>query len=273
VRRPAAIALAGLGLTTLFVVLLFPWTRYVPWLQAEIQARTGARVRVADTGMGLGLLGPALRLRDVEIVSPDGTRLRLEEVRVRPALSPSWLRGDPALHVAARGGLGQLAGTCWLGDRPGFDGRVGALRLETLPAGVLPEGVTLQGIADLDLDLHQDETGLRGRLALEAREGSVAFPPYGLPIPYTEAHALATLTPGSGIALERLELEDPTMSLHVEGTLDDSPDLSRGRLDLRARLEVHDPDMRQAVAQILRLDGQGRADLRLLGTPSNPVLR
>jgi len=105
-------------------------------------------------------------------------------------------------------------------------------------------------------------------------EGSVAFPPYGLPIPFATARGSLTLAPATGLAIESLELEDPDrLSLRASGTIGASPSPELSPLDLTARVEVRDPALRSLFAQALPLDGEGNADLRLSGTLGAPILR
>ena len=145
----------------------------------------------------------------MELAFDGGRRRAISELRVRPALSTSWLRLEPALRVLAASDAGGLDGTCWLGERPGFAGDVEDLALELLPLEGFADGLALRGRADLTLDLVSDGAGLTGEVELAAREGSVAFPPYGLPIPYATARGSLTLAPATGLAIESLELEDP----------------------------------------------------------------
>jgi type II secretion system protein N len=271
--RGLGLALAGLALTALFSLWLLPWERYRGFAERELSRATGAEVRVGSLGPALGRGIAVLRLRDVELAFDGGQRVAISELRVRPALSTSWLRLEPALRVLAASEAGALDGTCWLGERLGFAGAVEGLALELLPLEGVADGLALRGRADLTLDLVSDGAGLTGAIELAAREGSVAFPPYGLPIPYATARGSLTLAP-TGLAIESLELEDPDrLSLRASGTIGASPSPELSPLDLTARVEVRDPALRSLFAQALPLDGEGNADLRLSGTLGAPSLR
>lgn len=271
--RGLGLALAGLALTALFSLWLLPWDRYRGFAERELSRATGAKVRVGSLGPALGRGVAVLRLRDVELAFDGGQRVAISELRVRPALSTSWLRLEPALRVLAASEAGALDGTCWLGERLGFAGAVEGLALELLPLEGVADGLALRGRADLTLDLMSDGAGLTGAIELAAREGSVAFPPYGLPIPYATARGSLTLAP-TGLAIESLELEDPDrLSLRASGTIGASPSPELSPLDLTARVEVRDPALRSLFAQALPLDGEGNADLRLSGTLGAPILR
>ena len=272
--RGLGLALAGLALTALFSLWLLPWDRYRGFAERELSRATGAAVRVGSVGPALGRGLAVLRLRDVEVAFEGGRRLAISELRVRPALSTSWLRLEPALRVLAASEAGALDGTCWLGERVGFAGDVEDLALELLPLEDVAAGLALRGRADLSLDLASDAAGLAGEVELAVREGSVAFPPYGLPIPFASARGSLALAPERGLAIELLELEDPgRFSVRASGTIGASPSPELSPLDLSARVEVLDPALRSLFSQVLALDAGGNADLRLTGTLGAPILR
>jgi type II secretion system protein N len=272
--RGLGFTLAGAALTGLFCLWLLPWDRYRAVAERELGRALGARVRIASLGPALGRGGAVLRLRDVELDFAEGQRLALSELRLRPALSTSWLRLEPALRLLAVSEAGTVDGTCWIGERAGFAGDVEGLRLERLPLERLAEGLALRGTADLVLDLVSDGAGLSGAVELSAREGSVAFPPYGLPIPFATARGSLALAPATGLVLESLELEDPgRLTVRASGTIGAAASPELGPLDLTARVEVQDPALRTLFAQALPLDAGGNAELRLSGTLGAPLLR
>jgi type II secretion system protein N len=272
--RGLGFGLAGAALTALFCLWLLPWDRYRALAERELGRATGARVQVASLGPALGRGGAVLRLRDVELRFAEGQRLAISELRLRPALSTSWLRGEPALRLLLASEAGALDGTCWLGERTGFAGDVEGLRLELLPMDRLAQGLSLRGTADLVLDLVSDGAGLSGAVELAAREGSIAFPPYGLPIPFATARGSLALAPATGLVLESLELDDPgRLVLRASGTIGAAPSPELGPLDLTAHVEVLDPALRSLFAQALPLDAGGSAELRLSGTLGAPILR
>jgi type II secretion system protein N len=272
--RGLGLALAGLVLTALFTLWLLPWDRYRGFAEHELARATGAQVRVGSVGPALGRGVAVLRLRDVELAFDGGRRIAISELRVRPALSTSWLRRGPALRVLAEGEAGELDGTFWLGEQLGFAGDVEDLALELLPLEGVADGLALRGRADLTLQLVSDGAGLSGAVELAAREGSVAFPPYGLPIPYATARGTLALAPERGLAIESLEIEDPgRLSLRASGTIGNSPSTELSPLDLTARVEVPDPALRSLISQALPLDAGGNADVRLSGTLGAPILR
>ncbi|MEN8183581.1 MAG: type II secretion system protein GspN [Myxococcota bacterium] len=272
-RGSGGIVLLALGLIALFVGILFPYGRYGSSLARGLGSQLGADVQVGEMGPALSWGGPVLRASEVVVRLGDGRRLDVAELRVRPALSASWLRLDPALRVWAESSAGVVNGTLWLGESSAFQGRVADLDLETLGAESLAEGLALRGRADLEIDLQTASEGLLGRISLDARDGSLAFPPYGLPVPFTEARARIELDPASGVRIESFEVEDPGLSFTAQGTLGNRPSLEHGRLDVEGQVEVRNPGLRAVLAGGLPLDGQGRAPLRLQGTLARPLLR
>jgi type II secretion system protein N len=269
----ARTALLALGLTTFFVLISFPYGRYGAWFAARLGASLGAHVRAVEVAPSLSWGGPVLRASQVTVQLQDGTRFDLDELRVRPAVSISWLWLDPAVRVWLESADGQVDGTFWLGESSGFSGQLKDVDLEVLADGAAPEGVELRGRADAELDVESGPEGLRGVVNLDARKGSVAFPPYGLPVPFEELRGRFELDPESGVRVTTFELEDPALSLHAEGTLGAEPSLEQGRLDLQGELEVRNPGLRAVLADAVRLDREGHAQLRLQGTLTRPILR
>lgn len=269
----ARTALLALGLTAVFVVLSFPYQRYGAWLAAKLGESLGARVGVGNVAPTLSWGGPVLRASEVVVLLADGRRYGLDELRLRPALALSWLRLDPAVRLWLESPQGRVDGTLWLGEAAGFSGRLLDVDLEALEADVIAEGLELRGRADLELDVESTPEGLTGVVALDARQGSVALPPYRVPVPFQELHGRFELDPASGVRVAAFELEDPTISLQAEGSVGNRPSLAQGRLDLRGELEVRNPGLRALLANAVRMDREGRAELRLEGTLARPVLR
>jgi type II secretion system protein N len=269
----ARTALLALGLTTFFVLISFPYGRYGAWFAARLGASLGVQVRASEVTPSFSWGGPVLRASQVTVQLQDGHRFDLDELRVRPALSLSWLWLDPAVRIWLESADGQVDGTFWLGESSSFRGQLLDVDLGVLADGAAPEGFELRGRAEIELDVESGPEGLRGVVDLEAREGSVAFPPYGLPVPFEELRGRFELDPASGVRVTAFELEDPALSLHAEGTLGAQPTLAQGQLDLQGELEVRNPGLRAVLADAVRLDREGHAQLRLQGTLTRPILR
>ena len=151
--RTRAIPVAAALLTLLFVVTGFPYDRLAPAVAARVSQVLGAQVSIASLGPSLSLLGPGVRASGLSVLWPDGSQLRLDSLRVRPAWSFAWLRGRPAFALRLAAPLGQVNGTLIVGSAPGFDGTVRDLELAKLPLQNLVPGASLDGKASGDLDL------------------------------------------------------------------------------------------------------------------------
>ncbi len=267
------LGLLGLGLllTALFCLALFPYERLREPLANEIAARTGASVEIERVEGGLGWRGPELRAASVRLRWPDGAALALDEARVRPALALSWLRGDPALGVALDGPDGRLRGTLIAAETQRFDGRAEELDLSILPASA---GVPLTGRANVDFALQASDGAARGTLELAARDGTLTLPDPPVAIPFQTLVAVLELDPAGGSRIEGLALDGPMLAIEGGGTLGPAPRPELAPLDLRFDVTVRDAGFRPILAGFgLRLDREGRARLRIQGTPARPRIR
>ncbi len=192
---------------------------------------------------------------------------------MRPALSPSWLGLDPALRIWLESGEGRVDGTLWLGDSPAFDGELLDVDLGALATRTAADPLGLTGRADVAIDLAMAPEGLVGEVSLDARNGSLTLPPYDVPLPFESLRGRFAIDPAAGVEVASLELDDPSLSLQASGRLGTEPSLEHGRLDLQGELSVKNPGLRGVVANAVRLDRDGHAQLRLQGTLSNPILR
>jgi uncharacterized protein YhdP len=241
--RGLGILAAGALLTLLFVAILFPYDRYREAVERGLGEVTGARVHVAGLGPDVGRVGPVLALRGVELRFPDDVQLTIDEAHLRPALSSSWLRGEPALRLLLAGPLGGVNGTLWSGGQRGFVGTLDDLDLAALRLERMVDGLDLRGRADADLDLQGD------------------------------ANRSIQLKETEGLAIETFQLNSADLALHASGTIGNAPVLENAKLDLRARLEVRDPDLRSVLGPVAGLRGDGTGDLRLSGTLRNPMIQ
>lgn len=277
-RRPLALvaaALAGLLLTALFAAASFPYERFRGRLEALLAARLGAPVELGGVEGRLTPLGPALLLRELRIRTPDGARLEVSELRVRAAWSPAWLRGTPALHLDVASPLGSARGVLRLEAEPAFRGRIRGLRLEALPAGSALGGLSLEGSADLEGSLRATASGPEGTVHVAAREGSVAVPGIPVALPFRTLEGVVRL--GGDRLLEVAEpiaFEGPMVSGTVTGSVARAPRLEQARLDLRAELRLREPGLAPALAAAgVRADREGRASVRITGTPGRVGIR
>ena len=117
ILRPFGIALAGLLLVAMFAVIRFPYERFAPRLERLIAgALDGASVSIREIGPAFGLSGPVLEARSVVISGAIPREIRLQPLRLRPALSLRVFRGELALYVVH--GCLHLCGFDDHGERP-----------------------------------------------------------------------------------------------------------------------------------------------------------
>jgi type II secretion system protein N len=270
------LALGCALLTALFTFLLFPWDRLAPWVSREISLGSGAQVTVRATHAGLGWLGPHLRVEGVSLRWPDGRNLQLDTGSVRPALSFSWLRGAPALAVAASGPDIRGRGTFWPGQ-PAFAGNV-----ETGDAAVIlaswvpPGGPVLSGPlrARFDLAAPPIPGPPTGTIQLDGKDGSVALPGLPLALPYQSLAGKLRLEPGRPLRIDDLQLTGPLLSLDATGTVGLGPDPATAPLDLQVSLRGVDRALARPLSALgIRLAADGSGRVRLGGTLGAPAVR
>lgn len=272
--RTRAIPLGATLLTLLFVVAGFPFDRLAPSVAARASQGLGAQVSIASVGPSLSLLGPGVRATGISVAWPDGSQLRLDSLRVRPAWSFAWLRGRPALALRLGAPLGQLNGTLTLGSEPGFDGALHELELAKLPLQSLLPGASIDGKASGDLDVTTGPNGARGYFHLEARDGSVGLPHLPVALPYTTLRTDVRLTDAALAEISSLELDGPLLSVRVSGSIGRASLLAAAPLNLTVRIQAKDKSVAPYLASNgLRMAADGSAELRITGTAGQPLLR
>ncbi|HTF33854.1 MAG TPA: type II secretion system protein GspN [Myxococcota bacterium] len=272
--RTRAIPLGAALLTLLFVVAGFPFDRLAPSLAARVSQGLGAQVSIASVGPSLSLLGPGVRASGVSVAWPDGSQLRLDSLRVRPAWSFAWLRGRPALALRLAAPLGQLNGTLTLGSESGFDGALHEFELAKLPLQSLVPGASIDGKASGDLDITTTPGGARGSFHVEARDGSLGLPNLPFALPYTMLRTDVRLTDAALAEISSLELDGPLLSLRASGSIGRAALLLAAPLNLSVRIQAKDSSVGPLLAAAgLRMAADGSADLRITGTAGQPLLR
>lgn len=271
--RISTILLAGVLLTATFMLLRFPYERLADRLAAAVEARSGARVQLGSVSLGLVRWGPGLRADGARIQLPSGSRVDLESLGVRPALSLSWLAGRPALATELVGPQGRARGVVTLGTGGGFRGRLEDVVLGQLPPELLSGPFQLDGVADIDVDLAGGEQGSEGRVVFEAREGILQHPQLPLPMPFQKLDGEIELGGDAMATIHRLGLESPLASGKAKGTIGRAARFELAPLDLDLELTVSGPIRGSLAAQGVKVGRDGELRMSVMGTPAQPILQ
>jgi type II secretion system protein N len=268
------IALACALLTLFFLFLGFPYDRLGERLAAELSRGNGVQLSFQELGPFISLAGPGFEASGARIATADGIRLRLDRARLRPAWSLAWLRLTPAVHMDLEGPPGRVIGVVTLGEAQGFAGRLEAIDLAQLPKNLIASGTVLAGTLDAVVDLRAGSPGPQGSIRLSARKGSVGAPDLlPMALPFDELSASLRLGDGAFLEVKSLETESPLFSAQVSGTIAAAPSFANAPLNLQVKLQT-DPGFRSTLQGAgIRVSRDGKANLRIRGTPTAPVVR
>jgi type II secretion system protein N len=270
IAGPAALALF---LIPLFMYLRFPYDRLAEAIETRIERATGARVHLAELGPSLHLLGPGIAVTDVRVTHPDGATFSFERVKIRPAWSLSWLRGDPALYIAMRSAAGEARGTLTLGAAPRWSGDLFDLDVGRLPAAALTPGASLTGRADASIDIALEADGPVGSVRIVAREGSLEHPELLMALPFDALRGELRLGGEHRAEILSLDLESPLVTGSLKGVVGRSPQFETAPLRLEGSFTVS-PEIRSALnAQGAQLGSSGSGKFVVTGTPARLVVR
>ena len=271
--RVGTIVLAGVALTLFFMLLRFPYERLADRIAESVEHRTGARLQLGEVSLGLVRWGPGLTADGVRVHMPSGSRVELDRVGVRPALSLSWLRGRPALATEADGAQGGAHGVITLGEGGGFRGRLEAVQLGELPAELLSGPLQIEGRVDADVDLAGGQRGSEGRVVFQAREGLLQHPGFPLPIPFDSLEGEIDLGGDRMAAIRRFDLSSPLASGRATGNVGHAAVFADAPLDLDIELVVSDAIRGSLNAQGVKVGKDGRLRMNVMGTPAEPIVR
>ncbi len=265
----------GAALLTLFFVALgFPYDRVRDLASSTLSRVLGAPVRIGSLGPTLTVFGPGVRVTALEITFAGGRRVAVDDARVRPAWSLGWLRGNPAIFVDAVAAEGHAVGTVSLAGEPGFAGALSDVDLAKLALGDALAGVSLDGVASADVDLHQTAAGPRGSLDLTAVKGSIALPGLPVALPFETLSAKARATDTAVAEGLEVDLQGPMLTAQVTGSVGLAPTVTNAPLDLQVTMKVVDPSLRPMLGGTgLRFAQDGTARIRLSGTVGRPLVR
>ena len=268
-RRSLAVA-GVLALLVGFLAARFPWKRLLPPLLDTAQAASGAEIRLADLGVGIGWTGPRVVARGVVLRWPGTEDLALDAVTLRPAWSLAWLRGQPVWYLEASGKPGAWRGEV-APDR--VAGELAELDVASLPWVLLGSLPPLQGRISGQVDLLRVNGGWQGSARLEGEPGSVDLDGLPVAIPYQSLTAQLEIAP-ERVKLAQARLEGPLVTASFSGTAEATGGaFSSWPLDLQVEIEQVDPALRGYLGPLgIPVDAQGRARLEVTGTLSAPFL-
>ena len=268
----AAIAAAAVLLTGTFAYLRFPYER----LAASIAARlddAGVRVEIGRLRADPTLAGPGLAAEDLKVTRQDGSVLRIESLRLRPAWSLSWLTARPALHLHLASPQGELEGVAVLWGPQRFSGALREVDLQELLGADLLAGARLEGRANLDLDVALEESGPTGPVRILAKDGVLSHPQLPMAIPYQELHGDLALGGESWLQISDLQLSSPLGTGSLRGTVGRAPDPRQAPLDLELAVQVAQGVRSSLTSQGVRVGRDGQLHYKISGTASAPIVR
>ncbi len=273
-KRNTALAI-GAGcvvLTLIFLLIGFPYDRLESRVVSAIEQTVGGRMDFAESERAFGFTGPAFEWRGVRISVSSERAIELDRLRTRLAWSSSWLRLSPAFYVELEGGGGNAAGVVSLGSRPGFDGRLERFDLAMLPADWTLAGVTVRGLADVELDVTGGEQWM-GDVKLSVTGGSLSGKKFRSGMPFNELTGELRLAGDHRTEITSLHLDSPLLQVDISGSIGPAVDPGEAPLDLAVEL---DADVR-ATSLLrgfgIRLDKKGPQSLRVSGTVDAPKVR
>ncbi len=280
-RRTITVVLPAvyLVLTLFFVLMRFPYEHVAGGVVEQVEESTGMRLEIEELGPYLGLLGPGFQAHNVVAVPREGGMIQIDRLRLRPAWSLSWFRGDPAVHVGVRSPVGEVDGAVVIGDPMGFDGSVTRVDLSApavrdwMPIDGLDGRLTATG----DLAFAEGVPLPEGDLELLIEEGSVVVPGSPLAIPFDRIEGGFVFGGESKLRSEGIQVTGPMLDATASGRLGDgNPGArwSRAQLELEVELQVKEPVARSALRGAgVRLERDGTATFEIGGTLSSPQIR
>jgi type II secretion system protein N len=267
------VPVAGLVLVSLFVYLGFPYAALGERIADELKRSHGVRLEYGGIGPGFLFLVPAVVATDVRATLRDGAVLRLDEAKLRPALSPAWLGGDPALAFAIHAGEGSARGTFYGGDGAGLVGETHQLDLAGLPVGRYGPFSAVKGVFDATIDLRAGDEGLAGHLGFEGVKGSLDLVAFPVSIPFDAFSGDLVFGGGVTFSIERLALAGPVLNGTARGSAGRAAALSEAPLQLELEVTAKDAVVNTIRQSGVRVGRDGVVKARVTGTFAHPVVR
>jgi type II secretion system protein N len=267
-----AIAAAAFFLTGTFAYLRFPYDRLAATLSARLR-ELGVELEIGRLAAHLTPAGPGWVVENVHIVRPDGSRFRIDSLRVRPAWSLAWLALRPALHLAGETPLGQIEGVAVLRGPQQFTGELREVDLAELLGSERLPGARLEGRASLELDLALDPEGPRGPVHLLARDGVLTHPQLPMAVHFESLEGDVVFGGEHWVEISSLDLRSPLANGTLRGTVERAADMSQAPLALDLKVQVS-PEIRGSLAaQGVAVGKGGELKYQILGTASAPIIR
>jgi len=248
--RFVAIPLAGALLFLLFLHLGFPYDRLAERLADRLGQATQTQIRFGELAPRLSLLGPGLETVGVRATPPGGTPIEIERAFLRPAWSLAWLRGRPALHFDLTG-----------------------VELANLPLAAALPGASLQGKADLRVDLVFGGETLEVGTRFSARDGGIGLPGLLAQVPFTSFAGELDYGGENLLELASTTLEGPLVQVLASGNLGRGASVADSPLQLDLDVTAQAGALPALQAAGLDLGPDGHRKLQLTGTPARPEIR
>jgi len=269
-RRLIRIAAAALLLTGVFMYVRFPYDRLIPATQIAFEEATGLPLRITEISAWPSLLGPGIAAAGLRVNFPEGERLELDEVRLRPAWNLSWLQGKPSLMVQVEDSLIRGSTLLGLGDAFSLSGELQDVDLSGIPGPLLAKGVALSGSSDVDFEIEVTESGAAGELQLSARQGSMEHPQLPMALPFESIEGKLELGGEHWLTVHSLQIESPLLAGGLAGSVGPPPGSA---LDLRGEFQTQ-----REVRPILNSSGfkvnrSGTLSLAIRGNAARPLIR
>jgi type II secretion system protein N len=272
---PARTGIIALGcvLLTLFLIYRgFPYERLGESLARSLSLSTRSRVTIQELRPRLQLAGPGVEITGVHVITADGTRWSIDQARLRPAWSLSWLRLEPAFHtrIEVPGGLAE--GILTLTEPAAWQGRLSEVDLARLPFASLWPGAAFSGTLEGRIDLHGSPSGPDGIVRLEATGGTLSLPGIDAAIPFDQLTAALKLGDDFLFRIQSLRIQSPLFSATVKGSVLRGRSIAEAAVDLQIQLTVQHvlrPAFKDAK---IRVSPDGRATMRIGGTLVAPVI-
>jgi type II secretion system protein N len=271
--RTAAIATAAVLLTAFFAYLRFPYDRLAESLSARIERDTGLRVEIGRLSASPQLAGPGIAAQDVRITRADGSVLRVDRLRIRPAWSLTWLTARPAFHVDAEAPLGGIDGVAVLWGPPRFTGTLRDIDLAELSDAVELPGTRIEGHATLDLDLARTEEGPAGPVQIAAKDGVLSHPRLPMAVPYEELHGSLQLGGDTWVQIGGIDVRSPLGTGTLKGTIGRAADATQAPLALEVAIQVSDTIRSSLTSQGVRVGRDGELHFQVTGTAGAPIVQ